>query len=237
MDCGRGILWPWTPGAGAPIIAAAGQRWHFVGDSITADLIKWFTRSIANGDPVANYFVDQLNALVGGAGVTVTSSGIAGDRAVWLASQVHERIAIFSPDVVVVLIGINDIRVGTSSAVIGAAYDSILYGVRAELPNAQILVVSMFLFGEQWLSGPLRWAPGSDNNISAGNTQIAASAATYGAAYADIRDSALLYEQANNTPEPGVDLGVLTWNVDNFHPGAPTGKVFMATQAMLQVST
>lgn len=233
--CSLGRTWGWTQGAGTPIHAAIGQRWHFVGDSISADLIKWFTKSVANGDPDANYFTNQLETLVGGA-VTVTSSGIAGDRAVWLASQVHDRIASFSPDVVVVMIGINDIRVGTSSAVIGAAMGSILYGIRAECPAAQILVVSMFLMGEQWLSGPLRWAPASDNNITAGNTQIQAAATTYGAAYADVRDSALLWEQANNTPEPGVDLNKLTWSVDNFHPSAPVGKVFMGTQAMLQVT-
>ena len=226
--CAPGRTWPWTPGPGGPIHAAAGQRWHFVGDSITADVVQWYAEP--------GGFVDQLNALVGGAGVTVTASGIAGDEAVWLASQVHERVAIFNPDVVVPLIGINDVRVNEATAVYAAAYESILYGLRAELPNAQILVVSMLVKGEQWASNPLRWAPSADNFIDEKNAAVQPLCTKYGAVYADVRDHALLYEQAHNTPEPGADLGILTWNVDDFHPGS-TGKIQMGTWVMERVVT
>lgn len=110
-----------------------------------------------------------------------------------------------------------------------------MFGIRAECPNAQILVVGIGLKGEQWNSGPLRWAPSADNNIDLYNNEWVASCATYGAAYADYRAAALIYEQAHNTPEPGADIGPLTGILgDDFHPSV-TGQVLMATTAMAQV--
>lgn len=222
--CSPGTSWSWTVGAGAPIKARIGQRWHFVGDSIT--FLGWFSEP--------GGFVDQIQALIGGS-IVVTSSGLGGDTVVNIASRVHERIAIYRPDVIVVEYGVNDTAAIPPTPTTGtfqAAYDSILVGCRAECPNAQILCISIFVHFEQWLSGPLRWAPSSAGQIDVYNSQIAASAATYGAAYSDVRAAALLYEQANNTPEPGAAAGILT--SDSLHPTS-AGKILMGTTAMAQV--
>lgn len=222
--CRRGQSWPWTPGAGSPIQASAGQRWLFAGDSITA--LEWYA---ATGG-----FVEQLETLIGGS-VAVLNSGLSGEQVINYASQVHGRVAIYSPDVVCLHIGINDVRVACADAVFAAAYESILYGIRAECPDAQLMVIGIGLMGEQWASDPLRWAPSADHGIDGKNAPIAALCATYGAAYVDYRGTALLYEEANNTPEPGEDLGILTGETgDNFHPN-DDGKVLMGDAAMLHV--
>lgn len=218
--CAPGQSWSYTVGAGAPIRAHAGQHWHFVGDSITN--FGWFA--------AAGGFVDQINALVGGAGITVTSYGLGGDKVGGLAPRVHERVAIYRPDVIVVEIGFNDAPAATPSAQFRADYDSILIGCRAECPNAQLMSISILTFQEQWLSGPLRWSPSAtQTNIDTLNVQIAASAAALGAAYVDVRAPALVYESTHNTPEPGVTSGILT--LDSIHPN-PTGQVLMGTTAM-----
>jgi len=227
--CSPGRSWTWTPAAGGPIHAHAGQRWHFAGDSITN--FGWF--SAVGG------FVDQINALVGGGGIVVTSNGIGGEKTIDMASRVHEQIAIYNPEVIVVEIGYNDMPIGVPLTVFRAAYDSILVGCRAECPGAQIMCISTLLGGEQWRSGPLRWDISSEFGIGQPyienyNAQIAASAAAFGAAYVDVRTPALTYESVNNTPEPGVASGVLT--VDGIHP-SNAGKLLMANAAILQVVT
>jgi len=226
MPCGGGRSWTWTPGAGAPIKAHNAQRWHFAGDSITA--MGWFS---ATGG-----FVDQINTLIGGS-INVTSNGVGGQKTTTMSSLVHDQIAIFNPDVIVVETAYNDLPAATPLATFRAAYDSILIGCRAECPNAQIMCISALVGGEQWQSGPLRWALASEFGISTHyiedyNAQIAASAAAIGAAYVDVRTPALTYESINNTPEPGATAGILT--ADGIHP-ITAGKLLMATAAIAQV--
>lgn len=234
--CRRGRAWPWTPGAGSPVVAEAGQHWHFVGDSISASL-KWYAKRDAPDpweDPPGPYFVDQIETLVGGS-IDVTVSARAGERTVNAAYLVHEKIAIYRPDVVVVLFGMNDARILTPASVVGPAYESILYGIRAECPNAQILMMGNFLHSELWLSGPTHWNPTQENiALDAYDAALEPLCAEYGAAFAPFRPTALAWEEANNTPSPGVDLGLLTWPVDNFHPSSD-GKLLMADVAMAHV--
>jgi lysophospholipase L1-like esterase len=222
--CSPGRPWPWTPGAGAPIVAAAGQHWVFTGDSIITPPVGW------DADLKA-----RIETLVGGS-ITVTNTAQAGYTAVEMAHQVHNRVGIYNPDVVAITIGLNDIRVATAGSVIAAAVASILYGIRAECPNAQILLVGMWMFGEQWLSGPLRWAPASDHNIDTINALIATECTTYGAAHPDVRGPALVYESLHNTPEPGVVSGVLTNDGEGIHPDTAAGRTQMSDAVMTYVT-
>ena len=160
------------------------------------------------------------------------NTGQAGYTAVEMASQVHNRIAVHSPDVVAITIGLNDKRQATPDAAIQSAVGSILYGIRAECPNAQIMLLGMWLFGEQWLSGPLRWHSSSDRGIDTVNALIAPVCATYGAAHVDVRGPALIYEALNNLPEPGLVSGVLTNDGEGIHPDTAASKIQMGDAAM-----
>jgi len=225
--CRPGKSWTWSPGPGGLIKAHNGQRWHFAGNSITN--FGWF--SVAGG------FVDQVNALIGGT-ISVTSNGVGGQTTVKMAQLVHEQVALFTPDVIVIETGYNDLPISVNLATFRAAYDSILVGCRAECPNAQIMCISVLVGGEQWQSGPLRWALSAEFNVAPGyvesyNAQIAASAAAAGAVYVDVRTPALTYESLHNTPEPGAFSGVLT--IDGIHPN-DQGKLLMATAAIAQVT-
>jgi lysophospholipase L1-like esterase len=153
----------------------------------------------------------------------VTNTGINGNNTGDLAASVQSRIVQYNPDVVLILIGINDIvLMGWTVAHTLINYDSILSQVRSSLPNAQIGCVGIVVDAETWASAPLRWSAGNDV-VDDRNAGIASLCTTYNATYIDIRSSLLIWESTNNTPEPGTISGKFT--SDGVHPIVPSGQL------------
>jgi lysophospholipase L1-like esterase len=161
--------------------------------------------------------------------IRYVNSGIAGNESSNIAAAVTTRITQYNPDVVLLLIGINDALSGVSTADYQANVDSILSQTKAALPHVQFVIVSVLVFGEQWDSGPLRWGNcGSiDARIDAFNVALQSEATTWGATYVDVRSNILTWLSTNNTPEPGVCNGPFAGGGP--HPTIPTSEVLVGS--------
>lgn len=231
---------------GFPIIA--GDRVHFVGDSITN--FGWF-------NPTGG-FVDQVNAtwaspaptpipasasgghivVTGGVAIagntqptrraiTVTSSGVVGNKAADIAGDVASRIVAFNPTKVILEVVINDVIQGTAPTAFAASYDSIITQTLSSLPSVKFLCLSALCYGEQWQAGPA-WGPNTgDSQIITLDNAIQTICTNRGMFYADTRAAQVIYESINNTPAPGAVDGFVT--ADAVHPINPSGQVLMGT--------
>lgn len=239
--------------AALPIVA--GDRVHFCGDSITAfgwfgptgglvDQINatWPTPAMATIPGHCTGTVATCTGTTGKAqldqpgkkAITVTSSGVVGNKAADIAAAVASRIVAFNPTKVVLEVVINDAIGGTDPTAFQASYDSIIAQTLAALPSVKFLCVSALCYGEQWLPGPAWGANSSDSNILALDAAIQAVVAKYSMSYVDLRAPLLVYEAANNTPQPGAVFGVVT--ADNTHPIITSGQVLMSTWAFAGVA-
>ncbi len=240
--CGKAMGIPVSPGTTVV----------FVGDSITAD--GWFDETLSNKGGT-NLLVQQLSsiqtvarvgsatgrvgsasghigavaAVTGGGQIYAINSGIGGNQASDIEAAVPARITNYNPDVVVIEVGINDVRavpVPVTAAAFRASYDSIIEQTQAAIPTVQIVCLSILLMREQWASAPppAHFAGNpfdAPADIPAFNAEIQASALAHGCVYVDTRPPAALLESTLNTPEPGAIDGILT--TDGIHPNA-TGQ-------------
>lgn len=238
---------------GLPIVA--GDRVHFPGDSITA--FGWFSqagslvdqvnatwatppmariaaratggRAVATGGMAVGQLVQPTQRAI-----SVTSSGVVGNKASDIAADVTNRIIVFNPTVVILDVVINDAIQGTNATAFQASIDSIVSQTQTALPGVKIMLVSALCYGEQYLAGPAWGANSSDGFILADDAALQAVAVKYNQYYADIRTPLLAYEAVHNTPQPGAVFGIVTG--DNTHPISPTGQVLMGTWAFAGVS-
>lgn len=162
--------------------------------------------------------------------ITAINSGIAGNDTADIEAAVGPRITDHNPDVVVILIGINDVTFGVPLATIEVNYDSILSQIRAWSATVQIVCISILYYGEQWVAGPA-WDnfPDFDSQIDAANDAIRDLCPLYDATFIDARADSLLYEATHNLPEPGERDGILTQ--DGLHPNE-TGQLELGAQSL-----
>jgi lysophospholipase L1-like esterase len=225
-----------------PAVVRPGNLVVFVGDSITQ--AGWFSvaggfvdqvnaqiptviapryATLAPGSAAATVAPGAATASVASVAIQNTirtvNSGIAGNQTADIAAAVAARITNYNPDVVVLLIGINDITFGVPFGTTMTNYESILSQVRAWSTTVQIACLSVLFYGEQWAAGPV-WdnSPTYDAPIDAVNAAVQALCTTYNATYVPVRPQALTYETINNAPAPGAPSGILT--LDRFHPNA-----------------
>jgi hypothetical protein len=176
------------------------------------------TRAVANAVSTHNT-IRRLN------------TGIAGNLTGDIAAAVPARITNLAPDVLILLIGINDVINSMSLAAYSTPnMNTILTQVRAFSSTMQILLVSLLVFGEFWASGPpLSWGPNPagflDGPIDAFNVMLQGMASTYNCSYADARAQLLVWESINNAPAPGVQAGPFAGGGP--HPLVPTGQVVL----------
>jgi lysophospholipase L1-like esterase len=236
------------------ILIHGGERVVGVGDSITANglwevstgLVDQInTQIIIPARPYAGVVSGVQGTLKAGAfaatvrnvvvqnPVIYTNSGVAGNQTSDIAANVATRITNYNPNVIILLIGINDVinsvPLGTSTT----NYTSILTQIRAWSSTVQIGIVSLLTYGsEQWSSGPpLAWAVNATNTaIAAFNAMEQGLAVTYNATYLNLRDPLLVWESQNNTPEPGSVNGPYAGGGP--HPTVPTSEVLTATWAL-----
>lgn len=164
--------------------------------------------------------------------INVINSGVAGNKAADIAADVAGRITDHAPDVMVLLIGVNDAINATSLASFQTSINTILSTTHSALPTCQIVVLSILWWSEQWAAGPVWnnfYDPPPSNptytpSIAEYNAILQSECAAVGGTYIDTRAPALAYEVANNTPAPGDVSGILTQ--DRIHPNA-TGQFQM----------
>jgi hypothetical protein len=160
------------------------------------------------------------------------NTGIAGNLTGDIAAAVPARITNLAPDVLILLIGINDVINGMSLAAYSTPnMNTILSQTRAFSSTMQILLVSLLCYGELWAAGPpLSWGPNApqllDGPIDAFNVMLQGMCSTYNCTYADARAQLLVWESINNAPAPGVQAGPFAGGGP--HPLIPTGQVVLS---------
>lgn len=126
---------------------------------------------------------------------------------------------------------VNDFVSATPQATHLATYGAFLDRVHADYPRAVIFCLGAFMRHEQWSSTPSNhFTSGLTGNVWDANVATLCAARPGWTEYIDQMTATLAYEVAHNTPEPGVDQGILT--IDNTHPNSPTGRVLMGTIAL-----
>jgi hypothetical protein len=228
----------------------AGSKVVFVGDSITAQ--GWFnggTEPAVTGTLEALINANGLGTVVPGVtsgtpgsvtgvgGVSrgqsvpfvTVNSGVSGNAAANIATDLANRVTNFNPNVVFLEVGINDAVVYfTDPTAFAASYSSILSGILAWNPATKIICVGLIARGEQWSTGPTWGINIYDSNILQfdGIIQTIVVGAGANVIYADIRTPLLAYEAAHNTPAPGVLFPVVT--VDGIHPIISSGQILVS---------
>ncbi len=197
----------------------------FVGDSITA--ADWMGET--------GGFVSQLNTWLGST-VTSVNSGVGGNTAADIAGNVSGRITTYSPDVVWILVGVNDIANGVSTNSYVTSVTSIFTQVRAWSPSVPIAFCSVICYGEKWAAGPVWTGNTKDTEIAAYATAVQPVCATYNVTYVDFRAPLLAWESTNNAPAPGASGGVFCSDTPGVHPKA-AGEVLLGTWSMPYVTT
>lgn len=230
------------------------DRLHFVGDSLTAAF--WYTGLVtlinASNEGVRQRsarvvgrqsrtvgIVGKSRAVISPRSISVTTSGVSGDRIANIAADVPGRITSFAPTVIVIDCAINDstdiFNTLTTEAAVMVTWGTFLTAVAAANPNARIAITSTFCRGENWGVGPL-WNNSGTNQTDlvqdSLNAALAALAAARGYEFIDFRAALLAGEAINNTPSPGVHFGIYALNDGGLalHPNA-AGAVLMCATA------
>lgn len=232
----------------------------FVGDSITEQ--GWFNPAVTTintlfstnkvypssatgGRAIATGGTGSVAVTANNPALQAINSGVSGDESGNISAAVATRITNYNPTVVVLAVGVNDTRSGVQTSTYRANIDTILDQTLAALPTCKIIVMSVWLIGEQWiLSGGIpvfndKLTPPPSNPtftpwIEDMNAQLIASAAAHGAIYCDTRTPTLAYEVAHNTPMIGTFNGVLTQTTpepSGVHP-LPVGQAFLSSVLM-----
>lgn len=142
-------------------------------------------------------------------------TGVSGSTVSLLANNVSTLITSYSPDVIWIHSGVNDVP-GNNPTAFSASVTSLLSQLRTWSPTVQILWSGIWMRGEVWAAGPV-WDNGADDAvIDSFNGIISAACATYGATYVDNRGPALTYEAAHNPTK--ADSGIQS--TDGIHPNA-----------------
>ena len=122
----------------------------FIGDSLT------------DGYDLNAYYTD----------ITVVNRGIGGDTTFGLEKRLEVSLYDLQPKVVVMLIGANNFKTMFEN------YENILIGLRDNLPNSKIVILSLTSMGKDW---------GKNNQLAAfNNVKIKALAEKYGYEYVDL---------------------------------------------------
>lgn len=159
--------------------------------------------------------------------ITILNSGVPGQTSANMAAAVGTQITSYAPDVVVILIGINDASAAVDPVTYGANVQSIVSQTRAWSSTVPIGLVSVLTFTDLWdANGPggtLEFQNDIEQTLLIPyNQQLASIAAgNSGVTYIPARDALLLWESINNAPSPGVTPVLF----NERHPVIPAGQI------------
>ena len=146
----------------------------FLGDSLT------------DGYDLEKYYPDYL----------VSNRGIGGDTTFDLEARLENSVYALKPKAVVLLIGANNLSTMHEN------YENILLGLRENLPETEVILLSLTSMGQEW---------GKGNALAAyNNVRIKKLADKYGFTYVDIYTPLMDVETGQIYPEYTVDGGHLT---------------------------
>ena len=131
---------------------APGSRVLFYGDSIT----DWFRVKEDAGDLGHGYAarVAGVYRALFGEDVLFINRGVSGNRVGDLLERYEEDVLALRPDVISILIGVNDTwrrydrNDPTSAEIFEARYAQLLGRIRGDLPNCRIMMIEPFLLHE-----------------------------------------------------------------------------------------
>ncbi len=146
----------------------------FIGDSLT------------DGYDVKSYYPD----------LTVSNRGIGGDTTFDVEKRLKVSLYELKPKVVLMLIGANNF------ATMFDNYEQLLIGMKENLPNTKIILLSLTSMSGEW---------GKNNQLAAyNNVKIKLLAEKYSFAYVDLYSALLNLESGEIFPEYTTDGGHLT---------------------------
>lgn len=208
-----------------------------LGDSITANV--WYNAFAAaaeaalaasgtpgppNGGPYARVarqtnFHTWINSGVAGDDCTNLAGGAP---ATGVARSIANAVGAFSPDIVIMHLGINCVQHTIPDATCLTNHASILTQIKSYVPASQILVVGPLCKGENWPAG----ANADDAAIAIKNGICASTALAAGVTFCDLRPAFFAYEAINN-PGHLTILGPLTnSDASAVHPNQGEGVKF-----------
>ncbi len=192
----------------------------FQGDSIT-DCGRDRENQNHLGDGYAQCAAHALAALYPEAGFKVLNRGVSGNRVKDLLARYDDDFAAVKPDVLSILIGINDVwrrydsADATSIDTFTEEYRQLLSQVKRDLPNTRIVIMEPFLLHVQ--PGQSAWREDLDPKIQV----VRALAAEFADCFIPL-DALMSARHAQ-----GVPLAALA--TDGVHP-TPTGHGFIARE-------
>lgn len=145
----------------------------------------------------------------GKTGPTYTNTAVTGQTSAALLAGLATQVIATSPDVLLVIIGANDVGFGLTPEQTFANTSGVISGTLASFPNCII----------HWFGCPLRSSEQIPDGISsdaggvlAANSAMAAACAKFpaNARFWNMRQGAYGFEGAKNTPAPGAASGLLT---------------------------
>lgn len=165
------------------------------------------------------------------------NSGIAGDDCTTIianwggtpAAAIAARVALYKPDLVIDMIGINCMQHAIPDATCVTNHASLYAQITAQCPLAQRISLGPLCYGENWPDG----ANGNDAAIALKNVIVANAAAAAGSTYVDLRPHFFAYEAINNPSH--ANFGILLPNGDFVHPN-PTGQAWISNEVAQVIS-
>ena len=164
------------PNTLAKLRAGENVRIVFYGDSITTGANS---SAFVNVAPYAESWPDMVSGWLGehyGAEITAENTAVGGMDTQWGVDNVSARVTQYSPDLVVIAFGMNDISL--TEAAHGALMRQLVEKVQAENPEAEILLVSTML--------PNREVPWVYQNQQYFEDQLAEIGTEYGIGVAEV---------------------------------------------------
>ncbi|MBE6576976.1 MAG: hypothetical protein E7653_02415 [Ruminococcaceae bacterium] len=199
----------------------------FQGDSIT-DAGRDRRNYHDVGPGYAKYATEHMVAAHPEIEFEFINQGISGNRTSQLFDRFYNDALSFDPDIISILIGINDIwhrhsgnKIATSDAQLELNYRSILERIRKE-SNAKIMILSPFLFDEDTKVGArkeiAKFLPEMREELDRVIKIVKGLADEYADVYVPLHEH---FEQAlKENPEP------LYYSVDGVHPNV-NGRAFI----------
>jgi hypothetical protein len=144
-----------------------------------------------------------------------------------IEENVGPQITDHDPDLVVMLIGVNNVAARTDPAVFAAKFTSTMAQIRAWSSTVPIVCVSILCYGEIWAAGPV-WNNGVTDTdfLEPFNTTIQAACVTYNATYTELRAKLLAIEPLINPTQANA-----AFTTEGVHPLIQSSELIMGQWA------
>lgn len=159
----------------------------FQGDSITDGLRRTDNESLAMGQSYAFIIAARLGAQIPERGIKFYNRGVSGNKVSHLASRWQTDALDLKPDLLSILVGINDFHGQVAIGEFSAGYEKLLSDTVKALPHVKLVIVVPFALFMQNPSPYRPSVPGWEADLKARQDIVRKFAVKYKAALVDIQ--------------------------------------------------